>query len=88
MSNEGTQTIYFTCPHCDERFAQTEMWEREIHAGETYHCRACGGQIIFHALNMEQHSELVNGPVDCCCIARQCEYGPPTLIDAPKGGTR
>ena len=37
------QTIYFECPTCHERFAQTEVFETEIHMGETYHCGECGG---------------------------------------------
>ena len=32
------QTIYFTCPSCDERFAQVEELDRDIHTGEIYHC--------------------------------------------------
>ena len=41
------QTIYFTCPNCDERFAQVEEMDRDIHTGEIYHCSSCGGQVIF-----------------------------------------
>ena len=63
MSTKGIQSIYFTCPTCQERFAQTEAFETEIHMGETYHCGECGGQVIFQALSMEQHSELRSGPV-------------------------
>ena len=88
MSTKGIQNIYFECPTCHERFAQTEVWETDIHMGETCHCASCGGQIIFQALSMEQYSEMVKGPVDCCCVARQCEYEPTTLIDMPKGETR
>ena len=33
MSTKGTQTIYFACPTCHERFAQTEVWETDIHMG-------------------------------------------------------
>ena len=88
MSTKGIQNIYFECPTCHERFAQTELRETEIHMGETYHCASCGGQIIFQALSMEQHSELTNWQVDCCCVARQCEYEPSTLIDMQKGETR
>ena len=32
------QTLFFTCPHCDERFAQVEEPDRDTHTGETYHC--------------------------------------------------
>ena len=27
------QTVYFTCPHCDERFAQVEELDKDIHTG-------------------------------------------------------
>ena len=43
MSTKGIQNIYFECPTCHERFAQTEAFETEIHMGETYHCGECGG---------------------------------------------
>ena len=32
------QTIYFTCPSCEERFAQVEELDRDLHTGEIYHC--------------------------------------------------
>lgn len=41
-----TQTLFFTCPHCDERFAQIEELDRDIHTGETYHSDCCGVQVI------------------------------------------
>ena len=41
------QTLFFTCPHCEERFAQVEEPDKDIHTGETYHCGSCGIQIIF-----------------------------------------
>ena len=41
------QTIYFTCPNCDERFARVEELDRDIHTGEIYHCSSCGGQVMF-----------------------------------------
>ena len=41
------QTVYFTCPHCDGRFAQVEEPDRDIHTGETYHCGSCGIQVVF-----------------------------------------
>ena len=33
------QTLFFTCPHCDERLAQVEEPDKDIHTGETYHDR-------------------------------------------------
>ena len=44
----------FECPTCHERFAQTEVFETEIHMGETYHCGECGGQVVFQALSIEE----------------------------------
>ena len=43
------QTVYFTCPHCDGRFAQVEELDRDIHTGETYHCGSCGIQVVFQS---------------------------------------
>ena len=45
------QTLFFTCPHCEERFAQVEEPDRDIHTGETYHCGSCGIQVIFQAVS-------------------------------------
>ena len=75
------QTLFFECPGCEERFAQTEEPDKDIFTGETYHCSACGVQVMLRALSMEQHSELVNGGADCCCLAAQCEYEPSTMGD-------
>ena len=41
------QTLFFDCPHCDERFAQVEEPDKDIHTGEIYHCGNCGIQVIF-----------------------------------------
>ena len=41
------QTLFFDCPHCEERFAQVEEPDRDIHTGEIYHCGSCGIQVIF-----------------------------------------
>ena len=49
------QTVYFTCPHCDERFARVEELDRDIHTGETYHCSSCGIQVIFQAVSAEDY---------------------------------
>ena len=27
------QTLFFTCPHCDERFCQVEEPDKDIHTG-------------------------------------------------------
>ena len=49
------QTLFFTCPHCGERFAQVEEPDRDIHTGETYHCGSCGIQVIFQAVTVEDY---------------------------------
>ena len=46
---------------------------------------AIGGAVPTHSLSIEQYSEVVNGRVDCCCIAAHCEYDPSTLTDIQKG---
>ena len=56
-----TQTIYFECPTCHERFAQTEVFETEIHMGETYYCGECGGQVVFQALSIEEYVPTPQG---------------------------
>ena len=40
------QTLFFTCPNCDERFARVEELDRDIHTGEIYHCGSCGVQAV------------------------------------------
>ena len=27
------QTLFFDCPHCDERFCTTEEFDRDLHTG-------------------------------------------------------
>ena len=41
------QTLFFTCPHCEERSAQIEEPDKDVHTGESYHCNSCGVQVIF-----------------------------------------
>ena len=71
------QTIYFTCPSCDERFAQVEELDRDIHTGEIYHCGSCGVQVVFKALSIEDYRATANRRTDC----RFCEPNP--LFIAP-----
>ena len=49
------QTLFFDCPHCDERFAQVEEFDKDIHTGEIYHCGSCGIQVIFQAVTVEDY---------------------------------
>ena len=77
MATKGNQTINFECPTCHERFAETEHWETEIHMGETYHCSACGGQIIFQALSIEEYVPPPPARRDChFCRPELCRFGP------------
>ena len=59
------QTIYFTCPNCDERFAQVEELDRDIHTGEIYHCLSCGLQMIFQAASAEDYVPPPGARRDC-----------------------
>ena len=81
------QTLFFTCPHCDERFAQVEEPDKDIHTGETYHCGCCGIQVIFTATTVEDY-------VPPSRTRRDCGYYPTPdrvvdmiagLIDIPPG---
>ena len=83
-----TQTIYFECPTCHERFAQTEVFETEIHMGETYHCGECGGQVVFQALSIEDYVPPPRARRDCYfCSPEPCKFGPSTSTDHEEGET-
>ena len=71
------QTIYFTCPSCEERFAQVEELDKDIHTGEIYHCSSCGIQLIFQAVSAEDYVPPPRAKRDC----RFCEPNP--LFIAP-----
>ena len=84
------QTIYFTCPGCDKRFAHVEEPDRDLHTGETYHCSDCGGQVVFQALSMEDYAATDNRRRDCYfCKPDPCRFGPSikTTQDFHKGDT-
>ena len=74
------QTLFFTCPHCDERFAQVEEPDRDIHTGETYHCGSCGIQVVFHAVTVEDYvPPPPRARRDChFCNPEPCRFGPST----------
>ena len=59
------QTLYFTCPHCEERFAQIEEPDKDVHAGEIYHCDSCGVQVIFQAVSPEDYVPPPRARRDC-----------------------
>ena len=82
------QTIYFTCPHCEERFAQIEEPDRDVHAGEIYHCNSCGVQVIFQALSAEDYVPSPRARRDCYfCSPEPCKFGPSTSTDHEEGET-
>ncbi len=76
------QTVYFTCPHCDERFARVEELDRDIHTAGIYHCSSCGIQVIFQAVSAEDY-------VPPPRARRDCRFGPSTdtTDDTEKGET-
>ena len=84
------QTLFFTCPHCDERFAQVEEPDRDIHTGETYHCGSCGIQVVFQAVTAEDYVPPPRARRDCrFCNPEPCRFGPSTdtTDDTEKGET-
>ena len=66
------QTIYFTCPSCEERFAQVEELDRDIHTGEIYHC-----------LVLRRPSDIPGGIRRGLRAATQGEEGLPILQSRP-----
>ena len=84
------QTVYFTCPHCDERFARVEEPDRDIHTGETYHCGSCGIQVIFQAVTAEDYvppRRPGRRGTAASAIPTPCRFGPSTdaTDDTEKG---
>ena len=73
------QTLFFACPHCDERFAQVEEPDKDIHTGETYHCGSCGIQVIFQAVSAGDYVPPPRARMDCYfCEPEPCRFGPNT----------
>ena len=71
------QTLFFTCPHCEERFAQVEEPDRDIHTGEIYYCANCGIQVIFQAMTVEDYVPPPRARRDCYfCQPEPCRFGP------------
>ena len=71
--------VHFPCPNCGDKFARLEEFKGDFHAGVTYTCAECGGEVVFVALSMEM---LANPAVirwDC----HFCQPGPCRL--APSG---
>ena len=78
-----TQTIYFTCPHCEERFAQIEEPDRDVHTGEIYHCNSCGVQVIFQALSAEDYVPSPRGEAGLLLLQPRTLQVRPINIDRP-----
>ncbi len=69
------QTLFFLCPNCEERFAQVEEPDKDIHAGEIYHCGSCGAQVVFQALAVEDHQPPPKARRDCYfCSPEPCRF--------------
>ena len=69
------QTVYFTCPNCDERFARVEELDRDIHTAEIYHCSSCGIQVIFQAVSAEDYVPPPRARRDCRFCNPEPLYG-------------
>ncbi len=82
------QTLFFTCPHCEERSAQIEEPDKDVHTGESYHCNSCGVQVIFQALSAEDYVPPPRARRDCYfCNPEPCKFGPSISTDHEKGET-
>ena len=84
------QTLFFACPHCDERFAQVEEPDKDIHTGEIYHCASCGIQVIFQAVSAGDYVPPPRARRDCYfCQPEPCRFGPNTnaTVNNEKGDT-
>ena len=69
------RALFFTCPHCDERFAQLEEFDKDIHTGEIYHCGSCGIQVVFQAVAAEDYVPPPSARRDCYfCQPEPCLF--------------
>lgn len=55
--------MLFTCPHCGDPSAETIEPETDIHAGATYRCTECGGNVVFEALTTDEYVGTRRVPV-------------------------
>ncbi len=83
------QTVFFTCPGCEERFCTTEEVHGDLHTGETYHCGNCGIQVVFQAVTAEDYVPPPRARRDCTYCGPSprncCTFT--TTPDPQKGGT-
>ena len=55
--------VRFPCPNCGDKSACLEEVNGDFHAGETYACTGCGGQVVFVALSLEMLANPRHHPV-------------------------
>ena len=74
-------SIHFPCTKCGDKSALLTDKVGDFHAGETYTCAGCGGQVVFVALGLEMlaHPGIVLW--DC----HFCRPGPCRLAPSPDG---
>ena len=74
-------SIQFPCPNCGDKFAVLADTGGDFHAGETYTCDGCGGEVVFVALSMEMLANPAIIRWDC----HFCEPGPCRLAPSTDG---
>ena len=77
----GNLKINFPCPNCGDKFALLEEVKGDFHAGETYACAGCGGQVVFVALSLEMMANPETIRWDC----HFCRPGPCILAPSTDG---
>ena len=77
----GKLSIHFPCPNCGDQSACLDEFNGDFHAGKTYTCAGCGGQVVFVALSLEMlaNPEIIRW--DC----HFCQPGPCRLAPSPDG---
>ena len=73
--------IHFPCPNCGYRSALLADTGGHFHAGETYACAECGGEVVFVALSPEMLADPGIIRWDC----HFCQPGPCRLAPSPDG---
>ena len=71
--------IQFPCPNCGDKSALLADVVEDFHAGETYACAGCGGEVVFVALSLEMLSSPETIRWDChFCQPGPCRLAPST----------
>ena len=73
--------IHFPCPNCGDRSAPLAEVVEDFHAGETYACAGCGGEVVFVALSLEMLANPGTIRWDC----HFCQPGPCRLAPSLDG---